>query len=186
MKQEHKCCPKGKTFNQGSLCKGCSYVLNLIFFALDRHTSPSVKKSRHASYVAPHLYTTERIRTEELRTQEKPNHFGNEAVSDKLSQTITDPLFAPLMADDKDFRYVPSMAYVVTAGYDVTRDDGLVYWRRLKEAEVKEARLAHYEDGFHNMLAFAPVGSTKSSFQFTFDVGKRVLDDLIDYLLNNL
>ncbi|KAK3729286.1 hypothetical protein RRG08_001136 [Elysia crispata] len=151
----------------------------------NRHTSASVKKSRHATYVAPSLYTRHRIRTEALRDPDKPNNFGNEAVSEKLSQTITDPLFAPLMADAKDFRYVPSMAYIVTAGYDVARDDGLIYWQRLKNAQIK-AKLAHYEDGFNNMLVFAPVGSASSSLHLTFSIGKRVLDDLIIYLLDEL
>ncbi|RUS69435.1 hypothetical protein EGW08_022806, partial [Elysia chlorotica] len=117
----------------------------------NRHTSPDLKKSRFASYVGPHLYTPHRIRTDSLRYPDKANNFGSQAVSDKLSQTITDPLFAPLMADNKDFRYVPSLTYIVTAGYDVTRDDGLIYWQRLKDAQIKP-KLAHYQDGFNNML----------------------------------
>ncbi|GFR61105.1 arylacetamide deacetylase-like 1 [Elysia marginata] len=156
-------------------------------FLDNRHTSSSVKKSRWASYVSPSHYTAQHIRTPQLISQEKSHNFGDEAVSDKFSSIITDPLFAPLMANDQDFLYVPSLAYIVTAGYDVTRDDGLIYWRRLKNAEIK-AKLAHYEDGFQNMLAFAPVRSRPTSvlFQFTFDIGRKVLADLVDFLLDNL
>ncbi|GFN99593.1 arylacetamide deacetylase-like 4 [Plakobranchus ocellatus] len=151
----------------------------------NKHTSSTVKKSRYSSYLAPHLYTLKHIRSIELQALEKPNDFGEEAVSNHVSKIITDPLFAPLMADDKDFLHLPSITYIITAGYDVTRDDGLIYWRRLKNAGV-EAHLAHYRDGFHNMLAFATLQSTPSYFFFTFSVGGRVVEDLVEFLLDNL
>lgn len=160
-------------------------VLFKMFQFLARHTSPSVKKSRWSSYMSPLLYSVQHIRTPQLMAPEKPHNFGDEAISDKLSHIITDPFFAPLMANDQDFLYVPSMTYIVTAGYDVTRDDGLIYWRRLKNAKIN-VKLAHYEDGFHSMLAYAPVGNSWNPFQFTFEIGKRVLDELVEYLLDNL
>lgn len=143
----------------------------------NQHTSPTLKKSKCAEYVSPKWYMNEYIRSEKLRHMEKPADFGNEELSKIVEKTILDPYFAPLMADEEEFKDLPQ-TYVLTAGYDVLRDDGLIYYQRCKAAGVR-VHLAHYEDGFHGMIFFF-------AGPMPFQVGKRAMNDLVKYLKDNL
>ncbi|XP_046549819.1 neutral cholesterol ester hydrolase 1-like [Haliotis rubra] len=143
----------------------------------NRHTSSAVKKSKYAERISPKYYMKEHIRTESLKSPSKPTDFGNENLFSTIEGTVLDPYFAPLMADNAEYRGLP-LTYVLTAGYDVLRDDGLIYAQRLKEAGV-DVHLAHYKEGFHGMIFFfdGPI---------PFEVGKRALVDLVVFLKKHL
>ncbi|WP_435360997.1 alpha/beta hydrolase [Haloarchaeobius sp. DFWS5] len=66
-------------------------------------------------------------------------------------ETVTDPLIAPLAADD--FTELPP-AVVVTAGNDPLRDEGRAYADHLDEAGVPVADL-HYPGACHGFLSLA-------------------------------
>ncbi|KAL5016625.1 hypothetical protein ScPMuIL_006214 [Solemya velum] len=121
-------------------------------FYANEHTSPQLKKSKYASYMDPKLYMNQYIRTEHLRNMKKPTDFGNEELSKNIESTILDPFFAPLMASDEDHKGLP-LTYVLTAGYDVLREDGLIYVNRLRKVGT-DVHLAHYNDGFHGVIFF--------------------------------
>ncbi|XP_005109338.2 neutral cholesterol ester hydrolase 1 [Aplysia californica] len=146
-------------------------------FLANNHTSPELKRSKYASRISPKWYMPEHIRTESLRRMDKRQDFGDSELSQKYESVLLDPLFAPLMADDKEYVGLP-LTYVLTAGYDVLRDDGLIYAQRLKKAGVN-VHLAHYQEGFHGMIFFfdGPIA---------FDVGKRAMQDLVSFLQENL
>lgn len=143
----------------------------------NKHTSPALKKSKYADLISPKWYMKEHIRTESLRDMKKPTDFGDEKLSKEIEKTLLDPYFSPLMADDSDLKDMP-LTYVLTAGYDVLREDGLIYYQRLKKVGVK-VHLAHYQEGFHGMIFFfkGPI---------PFNVGIRAMDDLIQFLKKNL
>ncbi|CAL8292491.1 unnamed protein product [Lota lota] len=90
---------------------------------------------------------------------------------------LTDVRAAPLLADQGVLGRTPK-AYVMTCEFDVLRDDGLMYVRRLRDAGV-EVTSDHYEDGFHGCMVFAypPLSS---------DVGRRSMDNYIRWLDHNL
>uniref|UniRef100_A0A3P9ITR6 Neutral cholesterol ester hydrolase 1 n=1 Tax=Oryzias latipes TaxID=8090 RepID=A0A3P9ITR6_ORYLA len=90
---------------------------------------------------------------------------------------LTDVRAAPLLAEQDVLRRTPK-AYVMTCEFDVLRDDGLMYVRRLRDAGVSVTS-DHYEDGFHGCMAFAflPVMSS---------VGQRSLNNYIRWLDQNL
>ena len=119
----------------------------------------------------------EHIRTPALRAMDKPDDFGDDDLFSRLEKTLLDPYFAPLMATDEQLKDMPP-AYVLTAGYDVLRQDGLMYDRRLRSVQVP-VKLAHYTEGFHGMIFFFD-GPIK------FDVGRRAMSDLVDYLKENV
>ncbi|KAK7503206.1 hypothetical protein BaRGS_00005471 [Batillaria attramentaria] len=81
------------------------------------------------------------------------------------------------MASDEQLKTM-APAYVLTAGYDVLRDDGLIYAQRLRKVKVP-VKLAHYTEGFHGMIFFfdGPI---------PFAVGHRAMSDLVDYLKENV
>ncbi|PIO62937.1 hypothetical protein TELCIR_15483 [Teladorsagia circumcincta] len=81
---------------------------------------------------------------------ERPPVLHSEEAERILAPFITNPYFSPLMQED--LSHLPP-AFVMTCEFDVLRDEGILYAKRLKDAGVKtEAR--NYENGFHAMLNF--------------------------------
>uniref|UniRef100_A0A8C5ZQ43 Arylacetamide deacetylase n=1 Tax=Marmota marmota marmota TaxID=9994 RepID=A0A8C5ZQ43_MARMA len=80
---------------------------------------------------------------------------------------------APLLAADSKLRDLPR-TYLVTCQYDVLRDDGLMYVRRLRDAGVPVTH-NHVEDGLQGILSF-PV----------FKIYYRLMDEYIRWLDENL
>uniref|UniRef100_A0A667YMP3 Neutral cholesterol ester hydrolase 1 n=1 Tax=Myripristis murdjan TaxID=586833 RepID=A0A667YMP3_9TELE len=90
---------------------------------------------------------------------------------------LVDVRAAPLLADEGVLRRTPQ-AYVMTCEFDVLRDDGLMYARRLQDAGVAVTS-DHYEDGFHACMVFAFLPMWSS-------VGQRSMDGYIRWLDENL
>ncbi|XP_062296281.1 neutral cholesterol ester hydrolase 1a [Scomber scombrus] len=90
---------------------------------------------------------------------------------------LLDVRAAPLLAESEVLAKGPR-AYILTCEYDVLRDDGLMYARRLQDAGVTVTS-DHYEDGFHGCFSFI-------QWPLEFDVGKRALRGYINWLQNNL
>ncbi|GAA6213286.1 neutral cholesterol ester hydrolase 1-like [Lates japonicus] len=105
-------------------------------------------------------------------------------VVEKGSQGITKELpglldvrAAPLLAGPEVLAKCPR-AYVLTCEYDVLRDDGMMYARRLQDAGVTVTN-DHYEDGFHGCFSFIV-------WPMDFEVGRRALRGYLNWLQNNL
>ncbi|KAM8916738.1 neutral cholesterol ester hydrolase 1a [Spinachia spinachia] len=90
---------------------------------------------------------------------------------------LLDVRASPLLAGSEVLAKCPR-AYVLTCEYDVLRDDGLMYARRLQDAGVSVTN-DHYEDGFHGCFSFV-------TWPMEFDVGKRALRGYLDWLQDNL
>ncbi|XP_075936644.1 neutral cholesterol ester hydrolase 1-like [Anarhichas minor] len=90
---------------------------------------------------------------------------------------LMDTRAAPLLAEQGVLGGTPK-AYVMTCEFDVLRDDGLMYVRRLRDAGVAVTS-DHYEDGFHGCMVFAfpPMMSS---------VGWRSMNNYIHWLDQNL
>ncbi|XP_076013402.1 neutral cholesterol ester hydrolase 1a [Genypterus blacodes] len=90
---------------------------------------------------------------------------------------LLDVRAAPLLAGPEVLAKCPR-AYILTCEYDVLRDDGLMYARRLQDVGVTVTS-DHYEDGFHGCFSFL-------FWPFEFDVGKRVFRSYMNWLQKNL
>ncbi|XP_033495143.1 neutral cholesterol ester hydrolase 1-like isoform X1 [Epinephelus fuscoguttatus] len=90
---------------------------------------------------------------------------------------LVDVRAAPLLAEQGVLRRTPK-AYVMTCEFDVLRDDGLMYVRRLQNAGVTVTS-DHYEDGFHGCMVFAFLPMMSS-------VGQRSMNNYIHWLDQNL
>ncbi|XP_061600380.1 neutral cholesterol ester hydrolase 1a [Cololabis saira] len=101
---------------------------------------------------------------------------GSHAILKKVPGFL-DTRAAPLLAEAEVLAKCPR-AYILTGEYDVLRDDGLMYARRLRDAGVSVTS-DHYEDGFHgcfNLIAWP----------MDFEIGRRTVRNYINWLQNNL
>lgn len=96
---------------------------------------------------------------------------------DQVPQLL-DVRAAPLLAEEAALRRTPRRAYILTCEFDVLRDDGLMYGRRLQDAGL-DVTMEHMEDGFHPCMVFAYLPMMSS-------VGRRSMESYIRWLDHNL
>ncbi|CAL1575671.1 unnamed protein product [Knipowitschia caucasica] len=98
---------------------------------------------------------------------------GLDGILEKIPALLDVRAF-PLLADAEVLSKCPK-AYIMTCEFDVLRDDGLMYARRLEDAGVQVTSV-HHEAGFHGCFSMAAL----------FEVGKRAQKHYINWLLDNL
>ncbi|XP_028596423.2 arylacetamide deacetylase-like 3 [Podarcis muralis] len=81
---------------------------------------------------------------------------------------------SPLLADDAIVRLLPETC-IVTCEYDVLRDDGLLYKKRLEDNGIA-VTWYHIESGFHGILTFF------DRDWLNFPSGKRGLDKIVNFI----
>ncbi|XP_030078362.1 arylacetamide deacetylase-like 4 [Microcaecilia unicolor] len=91
-------------------------------------------------------------------------------------QKCFEPSFSPLLAEDSTVRCLPK-AYILTCEFDVLRDDGLLYKKRLEDNGV-QVTWYHVKDGFHGIVSFFNKG------YLHFPAGKIAIDDIISFIKN--
>ncbi|OPJ86203.1 arylacetamide deacetylase-like 4 [Patagioenas fasciata monilis] len=85
-----------------------------------------------------------------------------------------EPNLCPLLAEDAVVHQLPE-SFILTCEYDVLRDDGLLYKKRLEDNGVP-VTWYHLEDGFHGII------SLYDYCGFSFPSGKRGLDSVVNFL----
>ncbi|KAM4612884.1 arylacetamide deacetylase-like 4 [Polymixia lowei] len=89
-------------------------------------------------------------------------------------KTGLDPEVSPLLADDAVIRKTPP-TFVLTCEYDVLRDDGILYRKRLLDLGL-DVTWQNVMDGFHGIINFFNQG------WLTFPSATRVVDSVVDYV----
>ncbi|XP_069598931.1 arylacetamide deacetylase-like 4 isoform X3 [Ranitomeya imitator] len=97
----------------------------------------------------------------------------NKDVYEKVKKAFDLPC-SPLLSDDSVIRQLPQ-AYILTCEFDVLRDDGILYKKKLEENGVP-VTWYHVKDGFHGIVSFYhhPDGVS----------GKMALDNIVSYIKN--
>ncbi|XP_010219552.1 PREDICTED: arylacetamide deacetylase-like 4 [Tinamus guttatus] len=85
-----------------------------------------------------------------------------------------EPNLCPLLAEDAIVLQQPE-SFILTCEYDVLRDDGLLYKKRLEDNGVP-VTWYHIEDGFHGII------SLHDYCGFSFPAGKRGLDSIVNFI----
>uniref|UniRef100_A0A8C0UCN5 Alpha/beta hydrolase fold-3 domain-containing protein n=1 Tax=Cyanistes caeruleus TaxID=156563 RepID=A0A8C0UCN5_CYACU len=85
-----------------------------------------------------------------------------------------EPNLCPLLAEDSVVHQLPE-SFILTCEYDVLRDDGLLYKKRLEDNGVR-VTWYHLEDGFHGVI------NSFNSAWLSFPAGKRGLDNIVNFL----
>jgi len=127
-----------------------NYIMDIIN---SNHTSPALKMSAHAHKVDQNKWMDKaHIHSEIGRDLTQQTHFGRTDMTKDFTDKMLDPYVSPLMADDTALQGLPR-AYVMVAGYDLIRDDGIMYAARLRHAGVK-VKFVNHRTSFHNALVF--------------------------------
>uniref|UniRef100_A0A3B5BAV7 Neutral cholesterol ester hydrolase 1-like n=1 Tax=Stegastes partitus TaxID=144197 RepID=A0A3B5BAV7_9TELE len=136
----------------------------LQYLGADSSLEPLLLANNHSSLDQPGISAEARSRLDwtGLLPAERRKHFrplvretGSAGVVGRVPG-LTDVRAAPLLAERGVLGRTPK-AYVMTCEFDVLRDDGLMYGRRLQDAGVPVTS-DHYEDGFHGCMVFQKVG----------------------------
>ncbi|XP_032992039.1 arylacetamide deacetylase-like 4 [Lacerta agilis] len=83
-------------------------------------------------------------------------------------------MFCPLLAEDDIIRQLPE-TFILTCEYDVLRDDGLLYKKRLEDNGVP-VTYHHLPDGFHGILGAAGCGPLE------FPSTKKCMQHVVEFL----
>ncbi|OXB64365.1 hypothetical protein ASZ78_009948 [Callipepla squamata] len=92
----------------------------------------------------------------------------------KKFERICEPSLCPLLAEDAVIQQLPE-SFILTCEYDVLRDDGLLYKKRLEDNGVR-VTWCHLEDGFHAIISLYDYG------RLSFPSGKRGLDRVVQFI----
>ncbi|XP_051266733.1 neutral cholesterol ester hydrolase 1 [Dicentrarchus labrax] len=157
----------------------------LQYLGADSSLEPLLLANNHSSLDQPTISASTRSKLDwtALLPAKRRKHFrpvvketGSPGVMGELPE-LMDVRAAPLLAEQGVLGRTPK-AYVMTCEYDVLRDDGLMYVRRLQDAGVTVTS-DHYEDGFHGCMVFAFLPMMSS-------VGQRSMNNYIHWLEQNL
>ncbi|KAK3096217.1 hypothetical protein FSP39_024568 [Pinctada imbricata] len=135
-------------------------------FVANNHTTAKLKQSKYANYLNIDSLPTE-IKNNIPDDFEESLNEGDKIICKEFETTLLNPVFSPLLADD--FSNLPP-TFLLIGGYDVLRDDALLYAARLKEAGVP-TRTMRRDDGYHAMFSFTRLG-----------IGQEALRDVVHFL----
>ncbi|KAG7318901.1 hypothetical protein KOW79_017375 [Hemibagrus wyckioides] len=85
-----------------------------------------------------------------------------------------EPGISPLLAPDDVLRLTPP-TFILTCQYDVLRDDGILYWKRLQDLGVK-VTWYNVPDGFHGIMNFFSKG------WMSFPAGVKAMEQIVSYI----
>ncbi|XP_038051239.1 neutral cholesterol ester hydrolase 1-like [Patiria miniata] len=140
----------------------------------NNHTSSAAKKSALVKKCLSHDLIPDEFK--QTGYEVPSTDFGDEDIYKEIKDVLLNPDFAPLMRED--LRGLPE-AYILTAEYDVLRDDGIMYAKRLEKAGVP-VTWKHYKKGYHGMFSLDnhPLPSSP--------VGDKSVSDFIQFASENL
>ncbi|KAG9472082.1 arylacetamide deacetylase-like 4 [Eleutherodactylus coqui] len=107
----------------------------------------------------------------------KPRVMGSHAEDVyEAHKQVFEPRLSPLLAEDTVIRLLPK-AYILTCEFDVLRDDGILYKKRLEDNGVPVTWF-HLKDGFHGIISFFDNG------KLSFESGKLAVDNIVNFIID--
>ncbi|MBN3310527.1 ADCL4 protein, partial [Amia calva] len=91
-----------------------------------------------------------------------------------IIKTGLEPGISPLLAEDAIIRKMPP-AFILTCEYDVLRDDGILFKRRLEDLGIPVSWY-HVSDGFHGIVSFMDQG------WLSFPSTKPAVNSIVNYV----
>ena len=145
---------------------------------VNNHTSSSTKITIAKQNILSHDLIPEKFKSYEYSPSKITDEADSEVESHfhTIKETLLNPDFAPLMR--KELQGLPE-TFIITCNFDVLRDDGIIYAKRLQDAAV-EVTWKHYDDGVHGSMTVNHDGL------FNLEAGIQMRRDLVEYLNETL
>ncbi len=137
----------------------------------NNHTPPVARRNPGFQWLT-HEHLPKEFLNESVYTV-PPELYGDEQLYQQLEPFLFNADFSPLMA--KDLSDLPR-TLLVTCQYDILRDEGFLYGKRLREHGVN-VTWNHYEMGFHAILNFRDL---------QFELANTMLRDMVSYVHANV
>uniref|UniRef100_A0A8C3P2J2 Alpha/beta hydrolase fold-3 domain-containing protein n=1 Tax=Cyanoderma ruficeps TaxID=181631 RepID=A0A8C3P2J2_9PASS len=93
----------------------------------------------------------------------------------EAAESMFDPVFSPLLAEDSVIAQLPE-TFLLTCEFDVLRDDGLLYKKRLEDHGIK-VTWCHLQEGFHGAVFLGLFGSVLG-----FRSGAKGVEKIVNFL----
>nr|XP_042135021.1 arylacetamide deacetylase [Peromyscus maniculatus bairdii] len=147
------------------------------YFSTDRTLEKAMLLNQHVPMEFSHLFQfvnwssllPERYKTGHFYESPTP---GSSELAKKYPGFL-DVKACPLLANDNTLSHLP-LTYIITCQYDVLRDDGLMYVRRLQNVGVHVTH-HHFEDGFHGAFTL-----------HRFKIADKMQNQYLSWLMKNL
>ena len=146
---------------------------------VNNHTSSSTKKIIAKQNILSHDFIPEKIKSNEYSTSKIADietDFEAESNFYTIKEILLNPDFAPLMR--KELQGLPE-TFIITCNFDVLRDDGIIYAKRLRDSGV-EVTWKNYDGGVHGSMTINHDGL------FRLEAGVQMRRDLVEYLNKTL
>ncbi|XP_066462799.1 arylacetamide deacetylase-like 4 [Eleutherodactylus coqui] len=149
--------------------------LSLMYIGADLSLSQEMIKGSH---VTPEVREklSKWLSSEEFQVKDYKPHIMapfNKGVYEKVKKSLELPC-SPLFSDDAVIQQLPK-AYILTCEFDILRDDGILYKKRLEDNGVPVTYF-HVKDGFHGIFSYFDQPEVVS--------GKLAMDNVITYIKN--
>ncbi|XP_072033163.1 arylacetamide deacetylase-like [Amphiura filiformis] len=138
----------------------------------NEHIAPYARASTPYSKFVSHDLIPEEFKKENYAPPDI--NLGYDHVYNEIKDTVLNSDFAPLMRPVLEG--LPE-AYIVTCQFDVLRDDGILYAKRLEQQNVKTT-LRNYKTGFHSQFQFFLSQPLPENSEF----GNDLVDDTLKAL----
>jgi acetyl esterase/lipase len=117
---------------------------------------------RHTEY-----FSTRPAKLDDSNILVKDENFANDV------KKLFSPNISPCLVDDDYLKKLPN-TYSIICEWDTLKDDNIMFAERLRKAGVK-SEIAYYDTCYHAMV---PV--------LDYDLSKKILDDLLKYISENI
>ncbi|XP_045210014.1 neutral cholesterol ester hydrolase 1-like [Mercenaria mercenaria] len=125
---------------------------------VNNHTSHEQKKSKYAKFVDSSLVQHPKYKT---NTENPPSSLYNKELASEVEHCIKDPSFAPLMAEN--LSKFP-MTYILSAEFDILRDESFMFEARLKSAGVN-VTYEHLFGAWHGVVSYTRTSTGRDALQ---------------------
>nr|XP_060615060.1 arylacetamide deacetylase-like 4 [Anolis sagrei ordinatus] len=153
----------------------CLYLNKCTSFIDDvlesRHVPESVLR-KYRKWVSADLIPEE-FKARGYRPQDTGLYEFKPKVYEEM-KAVLEENFSPLFAPDETIAKLPQ-TYILTCEFDVLRDDGLLYKRRLEDNGVP-VKWVHVENGFHGVAILFGYGL------LSFPSAERIVRETTDYI----
>ncbi|XP_063210050.1 arylacetamide deacetylase-like 4 [Chroicocephalus ridibundus] len=158
-----------------TLVLGLKYLnkdLSVVEAILNGSHIPEDLQLKYQKWVSPD-YIPHEFKTRGYKPSTTQPLFSKEAYT--VIKPMFDTVFSPMLAEDSVIARLPE-TFILTCEFDVLRDDGLLYKKRLEDHGIK-VTWCHLQEGFHGTVFLALYGEL-----IGFRSGKKGLERIVNFL----